>query len=118
MLKGLDPADFAAHSLRSGFLTSAAEAGAEVLGHRSMDTLRRYVRRANLFKAHAGAGVLVIWNRATGAVFRHVRPSFALNSARGKIVRAGPRQERTCARAFSRTSPERCLAFPCDFNKH
>jgi integrase len=60
----LDPADFAAHSLRSGFLTSAAEAGADVLKmaevsrHRSIDTLRRYVQRANLFKAHAGEGFL------------------------------------------------------------
>jgi hypothetical protein len=26
--------------------------------HKSLDTLRRYVRRANLFKAHAGAGFL------------------------------------------------------------
>ena len=60
----LDPADFAAHSLRSGFLTSAAEAGADVLKmaevsrHKSLDTLRRYVRRTNLFKAHAGAAFL------------------------------------------------------------
>ena len=61
---GLDPAGFAGHSLRSGFLTSAAEAGAdalkmaEVSRHRSLDTLRGYVRRANLFKAHAGAAFL------------------------------------------------------------
>jgi hypothetical protein len=31
---------------------------AEVSRHRSMDTLRRYVRRGNLFKGHAGAGFL------------------------------------------------------------
>jgi integrase len=61
---GLDPAGFAGHSLRAGFLTSAAEAGADVLKmaevsrHRSMDTLRRYVRRGNLFKGHPGAGFL------------------------------------------------------------
>jgi integrase len=61
---GLDPAEFAGHSLRAGFLTSAAESGAdalkmaEVSRHKSLDTLRRYVRRANLFKAHAGAGFL------------------------------------------------------------
>jgi integrase len=61
---GLDPAGVAGHSLRAGFLTSAAEAGAdalkmaEVSRHKSLDTLRRYVRRANLFKAHAGAGFL------------------------------------------------------------
>jgi hypothetical protein len=45
-------------------LTSAADCGAdalkmaEVSRHKSLDTLRRYVRRANLFKAHAGAGFL------------------------------------------------------------
>jgi integrase len=61
---GLDPASFAGHSLRAGFLTSAAESGAdalkmaEVSRHKSLDTLRRYVRRADLFKAHAGAGFL------------------------------------------------------------
>jgi integrase len=47
----LDPAEFSGHSLRSGFLTSAAEAGAsifkmvEVSRHKSVDTLRGYVRR-------------------------------------------------------------------------
>jgi integrase len=61
---GLDPAEFSGHSLRAGFLTSAAESGAdalkmaEVSRHRSMDTLRGYVRRGNLFKSHAGAGFL------------------------------------------------------------
>jgi integrase len=61
---GLDPAGVAGHSLRAGFLTSAAESGAdalkmaEVSRHKSLDTLRCYVRRANLFKAHAGAGFL------------------------------------------------------------
>jgi hypothetical protein len=61
---GLDPALFAAHSLRSGFLTSGAEAGAsvfklmEVSRHKSVDTLRGYVRRADLFKDHAGAAFL------------------------------------------------------------
>jgi integrase len=61
---GLDPAGVAGHSLRAGFLTSAADSGAdalkmaEVSRHKSLDTLRRYVRRANLFKAHAGAGFL------------------------------------------------------------
>jgi site-specific recombinase XerD len=61
---GLDPASFAGHSLRAGFLTSAAEAGAsvfkmmEVSRHRSVDTLRGYVRRADLFKEHAGAAFL------------------------------------------------------------
>jgi integrase len=61
---GLDPAAYGGHSLRSGFLTSAAEAGAsvfklsEVSRHRSLDTLRGYVRRVDLFKEHAGAAFL------------------------------------------------------------
>jgi site-specific recombinase XerD len=61
---GLDPAVFAGHSLRSGFLTSAAEAGAsvfkmmEVSRHKSVDVLRGYVRRADLFREHAGAAFL------------------------------------------------------------
>jgi len=54
----------AGHSLRSGFLTSAAESGAsiwklsEVSRHKSLDTLRGYVRRVDLFKEHAGAAFL------------------------------------------------------------
>ena len=61
---GLDPAAYAGHSLRSGFLTSAAEAGASVLKmvevsrHKSVDTLRGYVQRADLFREHAGAAFL------------------------------------------------------------
>ena len=53
-----------AHSLRSGFLTSAAAKGAsifkmmDVSRHRSVDTLRGYVRDAEIFKDHAGAGLL------------------------------------------------------------
>jgi hypothetical protein len=58
------PAAYSGHSLRSGFLTSAAEAGTslfkltEVRRHKSLDTLRGYVRRVDLFKEHAGAAFL------------------------------------------------------------
>jgi hypothetical protein len=61
---GLDPKLFAGHSLRAGFLTSAAKRGASVFKmmdqsrHRSVDTLRGYVRDADIFKDHAGAGLL------------------------------------------------------------
>jgi site-specific recombinase XerD len=61
---GLDPTLFAGHSLRAGFLTSAAKRGAsifkmmDVSRHRSVDTLRGYVRDAELFYDHAGAGLL------------------------------------------------------------
>ena len=61
---GLEASTFSGHSLRSGFLTSAAESGAnvfkmaEVSRHRSLDTLRGYVRRVDMFKEHAGAALL------------------------------------------------------------
>jgi site-specific recombinase XerD len=61
---GLDPKLFSGHSLRAGFLTSAAAKGAsifkmmDVSRHRSVDTLRGYVRDAEIFKDHAGAGLL------------------------------------------------------------
>jgi integrase len=61
---GLRPADFGAHSLRAGFLTSAARRGASVFKmrdvsrHKSMDVLQAYVRDADLFRDHAGAGLL------------------------------------------------------------
>jgi len=61
---GLDPAMFSGHSLRAGFLTSAASSGAglfkmmEVSRHRSVETVRHYVRRAELFKDHAGAAFM------------------------------------------------------------
>ena len=55
---GLDPRNFAGHSLRAGFITEAGEAGigelliASQSGHRSMEVLRRYFRRSELFKAN------------------------------------------------------------------
>jgi site-specific recombinase XerD len=61
---GLKVADFSGHSLRSGFLTSAAARGASVFKmmdvsrHKSVDTLRGYVRDAEMFQNHAGAGLL------------------------------------------------------------
>ena len=50
--------------MRAGFLTSAAAKGAsifkmmDVSRHRSVDTLRGYVRDAEIFKDHAGTGLL------------------------------------------------------------
>ena len=61
---GLDPAVFAGHSLRSGFLTSAAARVrlyfkmADQSRHRSMDTLRGYVRDAEIFNDPVGVGLL------------------------------------------------------------
>ena len=59
-----DPAHFAEHSLRAGFLTSAARAGASVFKmqeqsrHRSIQVLSSYVRDAQVFHDHAGKDFL------------------------------------------------------------
>ena len=58
---GLDPAQFAGHSLRAGFVTSAADGGASEAaimaqtGHRSTDQLRAYMRDGRLFHNNAAA---------------------------------------------------------------
>lgn len=61
---GLDAKGFSGHSLRAGFLTSAANAGADlfrmmdVSRHRSINTVRGYVRKAQQFDNHAGAAFM------------------------------------------------------------
>jgi hypothetical protein len=61
---GFRAVDFSGHSLRSGFLTSAAAYDAsifkmmDVSRHKSVDTLRGYVRDAEIFRNHAGNGLL------------------------------------------------------------
>ena len=58
-LAGIDNSNYSGHSLRSGFATSAAEAGAEertimaMTGHKSTEMVRRYIKEANLFKNNA-----------------------------------------------------------------
>jgi integrase len=60
---GLDPAAYGAHSLRAGFLTSAARNGASVFKmrdvsrHKSLDVPSGYIRDAKLFEDHAGKGL-------------------------------------------------------------
>ena len=55
-LAGIESKHYSGHSLRSGFATSAAEAGAEernimaMTGHKSPEMVRRYIKEANLFK--------------------------------------------------------------------
>jgi integrase len=52
-------ARFAGHSLRAGFVTAAANGGAAVkaimnqTGHRSLQTVLRYMRDASLFRGNA-----------------------------------------------------------------
>jgi len=58
-LAGIDNTNYSGHSLRSGFATSAAEAGVEertimaMTGHKSTEMVRRYIKNADLFKNNA-----------------------------------------------------------------
>lgn len=60
---GIDSTDIAGHSLRAGLVTAAAQAGKseqvimQQTGHKSVEMLRRYVRRATLFDDNAAAGI-------------------------------------------------------------
>ncbi len=56
---GIDSKNYSGHSLRSGFATTAAEAGVEernimaMTGHKSTEMVRRYIKEANIFKNNA-----------------------------------------------------------------
>ena len=60
---GLNPANYAGHSLRSGLATSAAAAGVSEraimaqTGHTSLTIVRRYIREGSLFRENAAAAV-------------------------------------------------------------
>ena len=60
---GLDPAQYAGHSLRAGLATAAAEAGVSErvimaqTRHKSLPMVRRYIREGNLFRENAAAAV-------------------------------------------------------------
>lgn len=61
---GLDPALFAGHSLRSGFISSASDHDASIAkiadhaGHAKLDTTRGYMQTADAFRDHPGKGFL------------------------------------------------------------
>jgi site-specific recombinase XerD len=61
---GLDATLYSGHSLRAGFLTTAAASGAslfkmmDVSRHKKVDTVRGYIRQAELFKDHAGSSFM------------------------------------------------------------
>lgn len=60
---GLEAGEFAGHSLRAGLATAAARAGVTEraimaqTGHRSLTTLRKYIREGSLFLENAAARV-------------------------------------------------------------
>ena len=61
---GLDPSEYSGHSLRAGFVTSAAVHNAridkimEVTRHRNAETVLKYIRDEESFVDHAGASFL------------------------------------------------------------
>ena len=61
---GLDPAAYSGHSLRAGFVTSAAQAGVptwkirQQTGHASDTMLQRYIREGELFVKNAAGALL------------------------------------------------------------
>ncbi len=60
----MEPSSYSGHSLRSGLITSAAQAGVslhkimEQSGHRSVQMHTRYIRDACLFENNAARAVL------------------------------------------------------------
>ena len=60
---GLDPARYGGHSLRAGFATTAAQAGAAEraimaqTGHKSLPMVRRYIRLGSLFGDNAASAI-------------------------------------------------------------
>jgi len=60
---GLDASRYAGHSLRAGLATSAAAAGVQErdimrqTGHKSLTTVRRYIREGSMFQDNAAAQV-------------------------------------------------------------
>ena len=58
-LAGIDSKNYSGHSLRSGFATVTAEAGADersimaMTGHKTTQMVRRYIKEANIFKNNA-----------------------------------------------------------------
>ena len=63
-IAGLDPDDFGGHSLRFGFITTAARRGRDLDSiavtsrHRSLSVLRGYIERETIFERGAGEGLL------------------------------------------------------------
>ena len=74
---GLDPTSVGGHSLRSGFATSAARAGAteaEIMnqtGHRSVTVVRRYIRRGSLFTRQRSDQARALSDEAIGQSGQH-----------------------------------------------
>ncbi len=90
---GPDPALFGEHSLRAGFVTAAAAAGAsafrmrEVSRHKSIQVLADYVRTARAFEDYPGGSC---WDPGC------CRRRHATNPVRSASRRARPRRRALC----------------------
>jgi hypothetical protein len=93
---GYRAADFSARSLRSGLLTSAAARGAsvfkvmEVSRHKSVDTLRGYVRSIEIFEDHAAEGLLSAIEPVSPRVLRDRQLPCRVASALTRHRQSGP----------------------------
>jgi hypothetical protein len=89
---GLKAADFGAHSLRAGFLTSTARRGGSVFKmrdvsrHKRMDVLQAYVRDAELFRGSRGRRIALARGRTRRTL--SVAPVAARRPARSGPDRA------------------------------
>jgi hypothetical protein len=83
---GLDPREYAGHSLRCGFVTAAAMRGAtldEIMNttrHRSADQVIAYIRRATPFERNASKGLL-----EDGPPLHRAAPELVLACGRGHV---------------------------------
>ena len=57
---GLNPNKYGAHSLRSGFCSTAAKAEHQIMKqtrHKRFDSLQRYIKKASLFDDNVASGI-------------------------------------------------------------
>ncbi|MGY2052275.1 site-specific integrase [Methylobacterium sp. JK268] len=102
---GLDTSSFGAHSLRAGFITTAAERRADMArimeqsGHKDPRVVVGYIRRANLFKGSREQGFSEPWlcrvvDHAEGHGLKH-RIAVAVRASPATSLREGCRSHRT-----------------------
>jgi hypothetical protein len=111
---GFDPGQFAGHSLRVGLATAAAGKSERAImnqtGHRSVNTVRRYIRDGNLFRENAAEGLGFPWSPCGSGARRP--PSGQRRMAHGSVPGTGtgrispscrPRASGLCSSTCERT---------------
>jgi len=80
---GIDPKGYSGHILRTGFATSAAQAGVSTLiirahtGHASDAMLARYIRAGELFTGNTAGGVAMTWRASADRLTDQCRSRLA-----------------------------------------